>query len=238
MTDARARLLRSSLLILAVTALLAALLPAAPANAVGSAHRLRFQNVLSRLCLAPAGAATGNNVPIVQYFCDGYYGRGWEIVDSPGGQGRYYLRNIASRLCLSPAGGSTGVNTIVVQYTCDLDTARYWQFVQAGGNWGIRNVRSNLCLSPAGGGTGLNTAIVQFTCDGDPARQWVDFGAYEIQNTNSGWLTDDTNGHVRIQNVRSGLCLSPLNGSTGRNVVIVQSSCDAGPSREWRALLM
>ena len=38
---------------------------------------------------------------------------------------------------------------------------------------------------------------------------------------------------VQIMNAHSGLCLSPAGGSDGKNVEIVQFTCDQEPSRFW-----
>ncbi len=40
-------------------------------------------------------------------------------------------------------------------------------------------------------------------------------------------------GDIKIQNVHSGLCLSPAGGSRDVNVDIVQFTCDEDPSRLW-----
>lgn len=276
MTDVRAPFSSSSafgrggrsVLVIAAIALLASLLAApVPANAAGPAARLRIQNANSHLCLAPAGGSGTLNTQIVQYYCDGYGYRAWQLLDSPGGQGQYYIKNLSSGMCLSPAGGSTGLNALVVQYTCDQHPSRYWVFVGGPGTSPLKNVNSQLCLSPAGGGTGLNTSLVQYTCDQDPSRGWDLFGAYQIANTNSSGLclTIAGGSSVRntaavqyycdlnvarvwklpyfdfahdesslyLQNVNSGLCLSPAGGGTSPNTLVVQYYCDGNPVRAW-----
>jgi len=39
---------------------------------------------------------------------------------------------------------------------------------------------------------------------------------------------------VEITNLNSGLCLTIAGGSTERNIVSVQYTCDSDPSRRWR----
>jgi len=41
-------------------------------------------------------------------------------------------------------------------------------------------------------------------------------------------------GDVLIMNVHSRLCISPAGGADGKNVQIVQFTCDQDPSRRWR----
>ena len=209
------RRLRRSLSVVAAIALLAGLLPAAPAGAA-SPEDVRIQNLNSGLCFGPAGGSAAANTPIVQYRCDNDTSRAWFLVNRPEGPGlQYQIRNLATGQCLSPAGGSSGVNVTIVQYTCDDDPARRWETPKAQGTYALRNVQSNLCLSPAGGSTGSNIILVQYTCDRAPARAWSVFNADIIQNASSS------------------LCLTVAGGSSRVGVIAVQYACDGDISRQW-----
>jgi hypothetical protein len=180
-----------------------------------------LKNLGTGLCLSPAGGSTGLNVTVVQYTCDQDQSRLWELGLSGGA---YTFINVKSNLCLSPAGGGTALNTPIVQYTCDGDPARVWTVFKA---YQIRNSNSGgLCLTVAGGSTVRNTVAVQYTCDRDPARLW------NLSYFN--YPHDDTS--LYLQNVNSGLCLSPAGGATGLNTLVVQYYCDSDAVRAWRLL--
>jgi internalin A len=209
-------------LVAAAVAVLGAVVvaPAAEASDPPPANQ-KYQNVLSHLCLTPAGGSTSLNATMVQYSCEGYLAiRTWNAYWNSAA-GAYQIQNAYTHLCLSPAGGSTGLNVVVVQYSCDGDPSRLWRFVPRTGVGGqgpldVRNVKSNRCLSPAGGSTSYNAAIVQYTCDSDPSRGWKVFTPRQIQSANAG-----------------GYCLTPAGSSGGANVQAVTYYCNLEAARLW-----
>lgn len=135
-------------------------------------------------------------------------------------------QNWFSHLCITPAGGSSDLNVTIVQYTCDGLGIRSYTGIWNQDAWAyeLQNTANHLCLSPAGGNTGLNTVLVQYTCDNDPARLWT----FNPTTSLSG------SGPLELKNAKSGLCISPADGSTDLNAALVQYVCDNDPARNYQ----
>ncbi len=62
---------------------------------------------------------------------------------------------------------------------------------------------------------GMAAAVFALSCSGVPA------------------VAAPPSGRYQLENMKSGLCLSPAGGTSNRNEQIVQFTCDTDPSRLW-----
>ena len=79
-------------------------------------------------CLTIAGGvSTENNVPALQFDCDGDLSRTWKITDVTGSN-FFQIKNVQTGKCLTIAGGvSTENNVTALQFECDGDLSRHWR---------------------------------------------------------------------------------------------------------------
>jgi cytolethal distending toxin subunit A len=141
-----------------------------------AAQDIMLVNGKTGKCLTIAGGTlSDNNIPTVQFDCDGDPSRRWRMKQTGGG--RYQFSNVKTAKCLTIAGGvSRDNNVTALQYECDSDPSRTWQLTEpvGGGSYKIRNVQTGKCLTIAGGTLADNNIEgVQYDCDDDPSRRWT-----------------------------------------------------------------
>ena len=151
--------------------------PPPPTRAQLIGNPLMLVNAKTGKCLTIAGGESeDNNVPAVQFTCDGHPSRSWRISDVTG-SGVYQIKNVQTGKCLTIAGGvSTENNVPALQFTCDSDLSRTWTIsdVTGSGVYQIKNAQTGKCLTIAGGvSTENNVPALQFECDTDLSRRWM-----------------------------------------------------------------
>jgi hypothetical protein len=148
----------------------------APGASDAAAQEIMLINAKTGKCLTIAGGTLAdNNIPAVQFDCDGDRSRRWRL-DASGG-GRSQFRNLKTAKCLTIAGGvSRDNNVTALQFDCDSHPSRTWRLTEpaGGGSYKIRNVETGKCLTIAGGTLADNNIeAVQFDCDDDRSRRWI-----------------------------------------------------------------
>lgn len=123
----------------------------------------------------------------------------------------YRFTHVDTGKCMSVSGGgSTANGARIVLYTCNGATEQVWyqENRDEDGYYSYRNRRTNKCLSVAGGGsTAAGAEIIQWTCNGAPEQRWG---------------LNYSGGHFHLENRKSGLAITPLNGGTANNTRLVQ----------------
>ncbi len=111
--------------------------------------------------------------------------------------------------CADVAGSQTADGTTVQLYTCNGTTAQRWLVLDTG------MIRSSLgkCLDARG--TAVGTPAVLWTCDNNAGQKWTP-------------RADGT-----LLNVRSGLCLEPVNGLSADRTTLVINSCTATTAQKF-----
>jgi hypothetical protein len=107
--------------------LAAVLLAAAPIDASRAANGTKLLiNGKTGKCLTIAGGTSpANNIPAVQFDCDGDLSRSWHINNV---SGAVQIQNAKTGKCLTIAGGVSSANNLTaVQFDCDDDLSRTWR---------------------------------------------------------------------------------------------------------------
>ncbi len=145
----------------------------------------------------------------------------------------FQLVNLNSQKCLTVTAAGLDDNAILIQRRCTREAADRWRFVRAGdtGMYLVENVNSGKCLTIAGDSVEENGFAVQGACGGDPSGQW------RIRRQ-AGALLPVPASDARLENGRSGRCLTIAGGSDAENGVAVQYTCDTELSRRWSMRLV
>ncbi|MEU3912473.1 RICIN domain-containing protein [Streptomyces sp. NPDC029721] len=150
--------------------------PAAPGTPAESIHGVfQIVNLQTDKCATVAGGtSTDNNVPLVQFDCDGDRSRSWRITNWNGES--YQIVNRKTAKCMTVAGGTSTENNVkLVQFDCDSHPSRRWRITNWDGeSYQIVNQQTDKCATVAGGTlSDNNLELVQFTCDTHPSRRWT-----------------------------------------------------------------
>ena len=172
----------------------------------------------SNLCLAVAGAGTGNGDKIIQWTCNGGTEQDWRLRARSGG--RYEIRNDHSKMCMAIGAGSKENSAPVVQWPCrDATVDQSWQLTKlANGYTQLRNGNSGQCMAIGAASKENGAAVIQYPCLSGHAEQ-----SWNIKTRTPG---------KRIQNKYSGLCLSNA-GDLAKGATIVQTACNDTNHTEW-----
>jgi GH25 family lysozyme M1 (1,4-beta-N-acetylmuramidase) len=164
-------------------------------------------NVGSGLCLDDPYSSTANGSALWIFACTGAPNQKWTLPAGP------VLSAIAGR-CLDDWNGHLTPGNKVEIWPCNGAPAQRW-VVQAD-----RTVRiSGWCLDVYHGGTALGSRVDLFSCNGTAAQQWHVLAGGSA---------------VKLQNPKSGKCLSDPNDSTAYGTGLVLGSCaSTGPGTAW-----
>jgi GH25 family lysozyme M1 (1,4-beta-N-acetylmuramidase) len=164
-------------------------------------------NAGSGACLDDPYSSTANGVALWIYTCNGHASQKWTLPAGP------VLSQVTGR-CLDNRYGSVANGNKVQIWACNGSGAQKWA-VQPDGT--VRT--SGSCLDIYHGGTAIGSVVDLFACNGTPAQQWR-------------LLADGS--AVKLQNPKSGLCLSDPADATVNGTGLVLGSCaSTGPGTAW-----
>jgi len=164
-------------------------------------------NLGSGMCLDDPYSRTANGIALWIYTCHGTLNQKWTLTAGP------VLSAVAGQ-CLDDAGGRLADFNKVEIWPCNGYPAQRW-VVQTDGT--VRT--SGWCLDIYHGGTAIGSRVDLFSCNGTAAQQWH-------------VLADDS--AVKLQNPKSGKCLTDPNDSTAYGTGLVLGSCaSTGPGTAW-----
>ena len=156
------------------------------------------RNVASGLYLT-SSTTQGAGSALVQQPADGWEDQSWQLVQSGDS---YVLVNQASGLAVNDPGNSTSPGTGMIVWSQDARTNSAWKFqplptgqIFPNGNYTISSVQCNLLIDNAGSSTTSGQPMTQQVASGGTDQQWT--------------FTYAGNGYYTIQNVASGLYLTP-----------------------------
>jgi hypothetical protein len=134
----------------AVVALLAALLPASAAHAANGLPNNYYANVYdgyNNTCVNVRNDSTDAGQWIQEYRCDGTGASDFYFA-TVGTDGIYEILGEHSHLCLTPNGSSPREGTPLVQWYCVGARSQQWELVPAGaGSFQLYNLATGLCLT-------------------------------------------------------------------------------------------
>ncbi|HEY4849836.1 MAG TPA: ricin-type beta-trefoil lectin domain protein [Streptosporangiaceae bacterium] len=164
-------------------------------------------NVGSGMCLDDPYSSTGNGTALWIFACHGAPNQKWTLPAGP-------VLSAISGLCLDDWNGNLTPGNKVEIWPCNGYPAQRW-VVQADGT--VRT--GGWCLDVYHGGTALGSRVDLFSCNGTAAQQW-----HVLAGSSA----------VKLQNPKSGKCLSDPNDSTAYGTGLVLGSCaSTGPGTAW-----
>jgi GH25 family lysozyme M1 (1,4-beta-N-acetylmuramidase) len=164
-------------------------------------------NLGSGLCLDDPYSSTANGVALWIYTCRGTPNQKWTLTAGP------VLSAVAGQ-CLDDAGGHLADGSKVQIWPCNGAGPQRWT-VQPDGTVRI----SGWCLDVYHGGTAVGSRVDLFSCNGTAAQQWH-------------VLADGS--AVKLQNPKSGHCLTdPSNSTAGGTGLVLGSCASTGPGTAW-----
>ncbi|MFK4121815.1 RICIN domain-containing protein [Streptomyces longwoodensis] len=159
--------------VLATTA--AALLTAAPAEAVPTALPTGWAtltNAASGRCLDARAAATANGTAVQQYSCNGSTAQQWSLTATSDGYVRLANRNDSNQVA-DVADVSTADNAPVHLWSYGGGANQQWLPVdEGGGAYHFVNRNSGKCLDDPGASTADSVQFVQYPCNGTAAQRF------------------------------------------------------------------
>jgi GH25 family lysozyme M1 (1,4-beta-N-acetylmuramidase) len=164
-------------------------------------------NTGSGACLDDPYSSAANGVALWIFTCNGGINQKWTLPAGP------MLSQVAGR-CLDNRYGSVANGNKVEIWTCNGYGAQKWA-VEPDGT--VRT--SGSCLDVYHGGTAIGSVVDLFACNGTAAQQWR-------------VLADGS--AVKLQNPKSGRCLSDPADTTVNGAGLVLGSCaSTGPGTAW-----
>ncbi|MCW2503581.1 MAG: hypothetical protein JWO79_1865 [Actinomycetia bacterium] len=181
-----------ALLCATVVAVMAALLPAAPASAVTlTYYTYELRNVNSGLCLEIDNWMTSEMTRATQNACDRSAPQQWRYSDVPGQATRTeMMTNENSRLCLGIFYYRKDDYAQAGQWACNTSDAQFWRFDNfADGTYQLVNYISGKCLDVADWNTRGDAVVQQYTCHGGANQRWAETAIRHSINIHLGGLS-------------------------------------------------
>ena len=158
--------MRRKLILAVVSVLVAAVLPAARAEAAGVAFT---STVANGVCVNVPNSAPTNALQLTQLTCNG--GAGQSYTFTPVSGDIYTLGTVTAGSCVDITGASTADNAAVIQYSCNGQTNQQFHLVSVSSTkYNLVSVNSGKCIAATGDSTASNVALVQLPCTA--ARSW------------------------------------------------------------------
>ena len=132
----------------------------------------------SQKCTDDPNSATGNNVALEIWTCNGGKNQQWYYEDT--GDGYYWIVNVASGKCLTVKNAALTDNTPIIQYACNYGANEEWSISPLFQDqndyyyygW-ISNRRSGSCLTVQNESSSNGGKLVQFTCNYGGNEEWM-----------------------------------------------------------------
>lgn len=144
------RLRLPGLVVAAVVALFAALLPASGAEAAGGLPNDFYANVYNaytRSCMNVRSDSTDAGAWIQGYYCDGTGASDFYFATA-GSDGFYEILGEHSHLCITPKDNPAHDGTPLIQWYCVGAQSQLWKLVPAGaGSYELYNTAYGLCVT-------------------------------------------------------------------------------------------
>lgn len=146
--------------------------PAATSGRIVTGH--------SKQCLDVPNGDLGENIPIMQFTCDGTPQQAFAVI--PAGNGYYSIKSGVSGKCLTTENRHTADNVAIVQHSCDRTASQLFSLAPVGKDfYNITALHSGRCISVPNGSMADNTVLTQVQCNG---KQWQMFWFQDLVGMN------------------------------------------------------
>lgn len=143
----------------ALVAGLSLVVTAGTAQAQGGYRFLAFADK----CVDVYGANTGNDVPIIQWTCNGQANQRFEIRDA--GNGLVEIHTFANK-CLDVRGANDGDGVPIIQYQCTGNYNQRFRIAAVGNGQFEFHTFADKCFDVYGGSSDDGKNIIQYHCTG------------------------------------------------------------------------
>ncbi|MET7403355.1 family 43 glycosylhydrolase [Dactylosporangium sp. NPDC005572] len=163
--------------VVAVTALVAGVLPAIPASAAPVTFTSTAVNQANGRCATVPGGASTQALQLQQQSCTSATSQNFTFNPVSGTTGTYTVATVAAGRCLDVSGVSTADNAQIIQYSCNSQTNQQFRLQPvtvsgATNTFNLVAVHSGKCVAPAGDSTAQNALLVQLPCTTATSRVW------------------------------------------------------------------
>lgn len=151
-------------------------------------------------CMDVSGAATGDNVNMIQWNCHGGTNQSFTFTPVAGVANTYTIATFAGK-CVTVSGSSTADNAAIVQSTCNGTTSQQFRLVSATTSgldrtFNLQAVVSSKCIATSAASTTNGAQLVQIGCTAAPERVW------QVSN----FTPDGTPGFQTLPSLPTNVC--------------------------------